>query len=44
MLPRVGFKRPWMPLGGALGSPRGSQVRATSKLGECFFEVEKAIV
>ena len=44
MLPRVIFKRPWRPLGGALLSPRGSQVGAKSKLGGCFFEVEKARV
>ena len=42
MLPRVISKRPWRPLGSALGGPRGSQVGAKSKLGECFFEVEKA--
>ena len=44
MLPRVIFKRPWRPLGSALGGPRGSQVGAKSKLGGCFFEVEKARV
>ena len=44
MLPRVISKRPWKPLGSALGRPRGSQVGAKSKLGGCFFEVEKARV
>ena len=44
MLPRVIFKRPWRPLGSALGGTRGSQVGAKSKLGGCFFEVEKARV
>ena len=38
MLPRVVLKRPWRPLGGALGGPRGSQVGAKSKLGGCFFK------
>ena len=37
MLPRVTFKRPWRPLGGALGGPRGSQVGAKSKLGVFLF-------
>ena len=37
MLPRVIFKRPWRPLGIAMGGPRGSQVGAKSKLGGyCF--------
>ena len=36
MLPRVIFKRPWRPLGSALGGPRGSQVGAKSKLGVFF--------
>ena len=44
MIPREVFERPWRPLGGALGGPRGSQVGAKSKLGWCFFEVEKARV
>ena len=44
MLPRVIFERPQKPLGSALGGPRGSQVGAKSKLGGCFFEVEKARV
>ena len=44
MLPRVVLKRPWRPLGGALGCPRGSQVGAKSKLGGSFFEVDKALV
>ena len=44
MLPRVVFKRPWRPLGGALGGPRGSQERPKSKLGGCFFELEKVCI
>ena len=41
---KSGFKVPWRHLGGALGGPRGSQERPKSKLGGCFFEVEKAWV
>ena len=41
MLLRVVFKRPWRPLGGALGSPRWSQVGAKSKLGVSFFLTRK---
>ena len=41
MLPRVIFKTPWRPLGGALGGPRGSQVGVKSKLGGCFFKLER---
>ena len=44
MLPRVILKKPWRPFGGALGSPRGSQVGVKSKLGGWFFKVEKARV
>ena len=41
MLPRVVFKMPWRPLGGALGDPRGSQVGAKSKLGGCFLKLKR---
>ena len=44
MLPRVVLKRPWRPLGGALGGPRGSQERPKSKLGGCFFELENVCI
>ena len=36
MLPRAVFRRPWEPLRGAWGCPRGSQVWAKSKLGVFF--------
>ena len=41
MLPRVVFKRPWRPLGDALGGPRGSQVGAKPKLGGCFLKLKR---
>ena len=41
MLPGAAFKRPWRPLGGALGGPRGSQVGAKSKRGGCFLRLKR---
>ena len=41
MLPRAIFKRPWRPLGSALGGPRGSQEKPKSKLGGCFLKLKR---